>query len=203
MVLFWVVATVSVIGAFGVVTLRQPVHAALSLVGTLLTVAVAYVALQAHFLAAIQVIVYAGAIMVLFLFVIMLLAVQGEASSPTLGWMQPVAWSVAGAVALAIVVSLLAGGRATPTAAEVLAVTGGGNAERIADVLFGPFLLAFHLVGVLLLTGIVAAIGLVQRTAEEAGELHREDVPPLDPAVVAAASPLGGVAASSGRGGAA
>ena len=76
MVTFVILAAIMLIGAGGVITLRQPVHAALSLVGTLLTLAVAYVTLQAHFLAAVQVIVYAGAIMVLFLVVIMLLNVE-------------------------------------------------------------------------------------------------------------------------------
>ena len=64
MLTFIILAVVMTVGAIGVITLRQPVHAALSLVGTLLTLAVTYVTLQAHFLAAIQVIVYAGAIMV-------------------------------------------------------------------------------------------------------------------------------------------
>jgi len=73
MVGFIILALLATLGAIGVVTFRQPVHAALSLVGTLLTLAVTYITLEAHFLGAIQVIVYAGAIMVLFLFVIMLL----------------------------------------------------------------------------------------------------------------------------------
>src|SRR5688500_8506560 len=68
----------ALVGAVGVVVRRNPVHAALSLVLTLFGVAVHFVALQAHFLAAVQVIVYAGAIVVLFLFVIMLLGVDRE-----------------------------------------------------------------------------------------------------------------------------
>src|SRR5215211_3789822 len=73
----FVVASLMVIGgAFGVIAYRHPVHAALSLVLTLFGVAVHFVAMEAHFLAAVQVIVYAGAIVVLFLFVIMLLGVD-------------------------------------------------------------------------------------------------------------------------------
>ena len=71
-----IAALIAIMGAFGVVGLRNPVHNALSLVATLFGVAVLYVAQGAYFLAAIQVIVYAGAIVVLFLFVIMLLGVD-------------------------------------------------------------------------------------------------------------------------------
>src|SRR4051812_2035611 len=75
--LVFIVASMMVIGgAFGVIAYRHPVHAALSLVLTLFGIAVHFVALEAHFLAAVQVIVYAGAIVVLFLFVIMLLGVD-------------------------------------------------------------------------------------------------------------------------------
>src|SRR6187397_3590588 len=75
--LVFVVASAMVLGgAFGVVLYKHPVHAALSLVLTLFGVAVHFVAMEAHFLAAVQVIVYAGAIVVLFLFVIMLLGVD-------------------------------------------------------------------------------------------------------------------------------
>src|SRR3954467_15918173 len=73
---FVVAAAVVIIGALGVVTSRNPVHAALMLVLTLFGIAVLFVAQQAHFLAVVQVIVYAGAIVVLFLFVIMLLGVD-------------------------------------------------------------------------------------------------------------------------------
>ena len=73
---FVVAAAMSVVGALGVVLRRNPVHAALSLVLTLFAVAVLFVAQHAEFLAAVQVIVYAGAIVVLFLFVIMLLGVD-------------------------------------------------------------------------------------------------------------------------------
>src|SRR5687767_16021369 len=75
---FVVAGAIVLAGAFGVVLMRNPVHSALSLVMTLFGVAVLFVAQEAHFLAAVQVIVYAGAIVVLFLFVIMLLGVDRE-----------------------------------------------------------------------------------------------------------------------------
>ena len=75
-VVFFIAAGVTLAGACGVVLLKNPVHAALSLVGTLFGVAIHFINLEAYFLAAVQVIVYAGAIVILFLFVIMLLGVD-------------------------------------------------------------------------------------------------------------------------------
>ncbi|MDA0699938.1 MAG: NADH-quinone oxidoreductase subunit J [bacterium] len=169
MVTFVILAVVMIVGALGVVLLRQPVHAALSLVGTLLVLAVTYVALEAHFLAAVQVVVYAGAIMVLFLFVIMLLNVR-DATGPTrplpgLRW-----FAYAGGVVVAASVAAVAFWHSRPAAdpAIVSANLQDGGPAGIADVLFGELLLAFHLVGVLLLTGVVGAVALVQRRAETA-----------------------------------
>ena len=165
MIGFIILAVVMLAGAIGVVTFRQPVHAALSLVGTLLTLAVTYITLQAHFLAAIQVIVYAGAIMVLFLFVIMLLNVGGEEGSSRLPGLRPVAYLVGLLAAAGIAVTAFLDPRQLPSAELVQAALAGGGAERIGESLFGDFLLAFHLVGVLLLTGIIGAVALVQRKA--------------------------------------
>ncbi len=168
MITFVVLALVMLVGALGVVLLRNPVHAALSLVGTLLTLAIAYVVLNASFLAAIQVIVYAGAIMVLFLFVIMLLNVGGEAPAPTQPWIQPAAWAVGIVVVGALAFTILAHPGPALDRGAVAAVLGGSGVEEVADQIFGPFLLSFHLVGALLLTGIVAAVGLVQERASKA-----------------------------------
>jgi len=172
MLVFSVLALVMLIGALGVVLLPDPVHAALSLVGTLLTLAIAYVILNAPFLAAIQVIVYAGAIMVLFLFVIMLLNLGGETQSPTQPWIRPTAWAVAGLTIAAVAVTLTQNPGPALDAAAIAAVFQGSGVEQVADQLFGPFLLSFHLVGVLLLTGIIAAVGLVQQRATETAKVR-------------------------------
>jgi len=167
MVGFIILALILIAGGIGVVVLRQPVHAALSLVATLLALAVTYVTLQAHFLAAIQVIVYAGAILVLFLFVIMLLNVGGETSVDRVTWLKPAAWIAGGITVAGVVVIAFLSRTPLPEAAVVNAALGGGNADRIGEVLFTDYLLAFQLVGVLLLTGVVAAVSLVQRAAPE------------------------------------
>lgn len=170
MVAFFLLATVMIIGALGVITLRQPVHAALSLVATLLTLAVTYVTLQAHFLAAIQVIVYAGAIMVLFLFVIMLLNVQGDKPSLVFNWIQPAAYIAAVIAAFAIVVTALRNPSQMPDMTIVTRALRGGGAAQIGEALFSEFVLAFQLVGVLLLTGIIGAVSLVQRKVVAAAQ---------------------------------
>ena len=182
MLVFGILAAVMLIGAVGVVTLRQPVHAALSLVGTLLTLAIAYVQLHAHFLAAIQVIVYAGAIMVLFLFVIMLLNLRGDEPVQRLPWIRPAAWVVGVAAAGGLAYTVLSNPSTAPSTAEIAAVFQGSGVEGVADQLFGRFVLSFQLVGVLLLTGIVGAVGLVQRKATEAEARKRPQVPmPITP----------------------
>lgn len=166
MVAFFLLATVMIVGALGVITLRQPVHAALALVGTLLTLAVTYVTLHAHFLAAIQVIVYAGAIMVLFLFVIMLLNVQEDSLQATLKWLPPVAYATAVVAAAVITLSAFEHPQQLPDMAVVRAALADGGAQALGETLFSEFVLAFQLVGVLLLTGIIGAVSLVQRRVE-------------------------------------
>ncbi len=168
MATFVVLAVVMVVGALGVVLLKQPVHAALSLVGTLLALAVTYVTLEAHFLAAVQVIVYAGAIMVLFLFVLMLLNVQDAGPRRSLPGLRWAAYAAAVVTATAIAVVAFWDGRPAPDPAIVSLHLQGGSAGGIGDALFGELLLAFHLVGVLLLTGVIGAVALVQRRAESA-----------------------------------
>lgn len=184
MVAFIVLAVLLVAAGVGVVTLRQPVHAALSLVGAILALAAIYVTLEAHFLAAIQVIVYAGAVMVLFLFVIMLLNV-GRTRTASLTWLKPAAW-ITGALSLAAVVAVVfVVQRPLPEFDVINAALRGGNADAVGEALFTDHLLSFHLVGVLLLVGIVGAVALVQQTApqakveQSAGRGKPEDAPEL------------------------
>src|SRR3712207_8091077 len=128
-VVFFIAAAACLGGAFGVILSRNPVHAALSLIGTLFGIAIHFVNLGAHFLAAVQVMVYAGAIVVLFLFVIMLLGVDRE-DDPTvepLRGQRPVA--IALGLALVFLV-LVIGGRADW-------VTGAEGARGLADAQIG------------------------------------------------------------------
>jgi NADH-quinone oxidoreductase subunit J len=167
MLTFIILSVLMIAGALGVITLKQPVHAALSLVATLLTLAITYVTLQAHFLASIQVIVYAGAIMVLFLFVIMLLNIQGEDQKLQFDWMRPTAYGVGLLSLVGIIISIFRNGSEALNMDFVRAALLGGGAAQIGQSLFTEFILAFQLVGVLLLTGIIGAVSLVQRKAEQ------------------------------------
>ncbi len=181
MIGFIILATVLVAGGVGVITLRQPVHAALALVGTILALAVTYVTLQAHFLAAIQVIVYAGAIMVLFLFVIMLLNVSNPFQKSTMPWLKPAAWVAGVLLAVSVGAVGLLMSRPLPDATVVAAALRGGGADAIGEALFSDYLLAFHLVGVLLLTGVIGAVSLVQRAAPETRPISQRQSGSRDP----------------------
>ena len=108
-VTFFLAAIISLAGACGVVFLRNPVHAALSLVATLFGVAIHFINLEAYFVAAVQVIVYAGAIVILFLFVIMLLGVDRAESiktDPIIGQRQIAILAVGGILALGALIGL-------------------------------------------------------------------------------------------------
>jgi NADH-quinone oxidoreductase subunit J len=166
---FFSAAVMMLGGALGVVTLRNPVHAALGLVLTLFGVAVQFVAMEAHFLAAVQVIVYAGAIVVLFLFVIMLLGVD-QAMDVSVGNLQ-VQRPLAAVMGVGLVALLVA---AFVRAEDALVVNEGtgidvavdqethdANIRQLADSLFGDHVFAFQLTSVLL---IVAVVGTVLMT---------------------------------------
>ncbi len=152
-------------GAIGVVVARNPVHAALMLVQTLFGVAILFVAQGAHFLAAVQVIVYAGAIVVLFLFVIMLLGVDKEelvAAEPMQS--QAIVAGIVVAITLAELLLLGHGHWATGTKSVVGALEGpGGNVEQLAEVIFTRYLFAFEATSVLLVIAVVAAVALSRR----------------------------------------
>jgi NADH-quinone oxidoreductase subunit J len=154
---------------------RKPVHAALSLVLTLFSVAVFFVMQGAHFLAAVQVIVYAGAIVVLFLFVIMLLGVSREdlLEEPLRG--QRPAAVVVGVVLVSAL--LLVGRSLEPTGAlsQRGPALGGGvsNVEKVARALFTDFLWPFEITSVLLVIAVVGAVVLARRATpvRERGQL--------------------------------
>lgn len=152
-------------GAIGVVIARNPVHAALLLVQTLFGVAVLFVAQGAHFLAAVQVIVYAGAIVVLFLFVIMLLGVDKEEAvrAEPLKNQLPVGGLLV-AITLAELVFMGRKNWATGAHSVVGKLQGpGGNVEQLAEVIFTRYLFAFEATSVLLIIAVVAAVALARR----------------------------------------
>lgn len=175
---FVIAGAATLAGALGVIVYRNPVHAALSLVMTLFAVAVLFVAQEAHFLAAVQVIVYAGAIVVLFLFVIMLLGVDQseDIATETLPAQRPLAALTAGLVLLEVLFlarSEWATGQpsvAGPAAGE------GSNVARIAESLFTRYILAFEVTSILLVIAVVGAVVLARRSPSSGVATGGDDV---------------------------
>jgi NADH-quinone oxidoreductase subunit J len=180
---FFVGAAVILIGAIGVVVARHPVHSALLLVQTLFGVAVLFVNLDAHFLAAVQVIVYAGAIVILFLFVLMLLGVDRAEDlgiEPIAGQrpLAAVAWAGTLAMLLTTVVVTLDGLTGRSSSTGTMTVDADGNeiadVERLGQFLFTDYAFAFEITGLLLTIAVVGAVALSRRSsaAEIAEELE-------------------------------
>ena len=190
---FILFAVAALVGSAGVVLARRPVHAALFLVLTLFCMAVFFVMQSADFVAAVQVIVYAGAVVVLFLFVIMLLGVESE---DILEEPLPAQRPLAVVVGLAMISGLLlVAGALQPTGAATQRgqVTGGdlSNVEKVARSLFTNFLWPFEVTSILLVLAVVGSIVLARRggpgsvaTAEPNVMAGDQDVPAEDrPAV--------------------
>ena len=163
-IVFVVGGLICLAGAAGVILSKNPVHAALSLVGTLFGVAVLFVAQEAEFLAAVQVIVYAGAIVVMFLFVIMLLGVDRTVDAeadPLPG--QRVGGIVAGVALAAGLIGIVAYGTITGAPSANGAVQADvPNIEQLARVLFTDYLWAFEITSVLLVIAVVGAVSLAR-----------------------------------------
>jgi NADH-quinone oxidoreductase subunit J len=159
-------ATASVIFALAVVLAKSPVRSALALVVVMSLLAVFFAFLQAHLLAALQIIVYAGAVMVLFLFVITLLNLEsdhGIGEKPRLTAMGFTAGAiVAGGLALAMARATVPGGDVLPE--------GFGTTAVLARQMFGRYLVAFELTSLLLLVAVVGSVVLAKRTAAENAE---------------------------------
>ena len=155
LVVFVLAAAGALTGGIGVIASRQPVRSALSLLLVLGSLAVMYLLLAAQFIAALQVIIYAGAIVVLFLFVIMLLhARSGEGRVEKLRWQRPISLVLAGAFLAALGYAL----RLAAPGSAVEVEPGFGTAQSVGRALFTTYLLPFEVASVVLLVGIMAAV---------------------------------------------
>jgi NADH-quinone oxidoreductase subunit J len=164
-VVFWVFAPISIASAIGMLLMRNAVHAALFLVVNFFCLAVFYLLLDAPFLFAVQIIVYAGAIMVLFLFVIMLLGVdRGDDLRERLVAQRPLAIALALGFVVEIVVAVRAGiGFSTRAGPGFDVVNEPGNPQAVARTLFRDYFLPFEVTSVLLIIAAVAAMVIGQR----------------------------------------
>jgi NADH-quinone oxidoreductase subunit J len=168
LVLFWVFAPISVASGIAMLLMRNAVHAALFLVVNFFCLAIFYLILGASFLFAVQIIVYAGAIMVLFLFVIMLLGVDRteDLRERRLVAQRPIAIILGAGVVLEVFFAVRAGigfSRQFPPGFD--AVNEGGNTQALANVLFRDYFFPFEVTSVLLIIAAIAAMVLAQRKA--------------------------------------
>jgi len=163
--LFWLFALLSVATAFVVVTARNPLHGALALIGSFFGIAGIYTLLRAHLLAALQILVYAGAVMVLFVFVIMLLNLKDdELGAPRVTVMKLLGGGGFGIAGLALVTRVLWKIRTGGEPGAIVPVNdfatspGFGTVGEVGKVVYTQFTLPFEVASVLLLVAIVAAV---------------------------------------------
>ncbi|MEU0679296.1 MULTISPECIES: NADH-quinone oxidoreductase subunit J [Streptomyces] len=170
---FWILGTVAVIGALCTVFMRRAVHSALCLAGTMIVLAVFYLANGAYFLGVVQIVVYTGAIMMLFLFVVMLVGVTAADSLKE---------TIKGQRWLALLCGLgfgilLVGGIGNASLSEFSGVgeaNAGGNVQGLASLMFTRYVFAFEITGALLITAAVGAMVLTHRERTERARTQRE-----------------------------
>ena len=170
---FWVFGAIAVAGAIGVVAAPKAVYAAMFLATTMISLAAIYMAQDAPFLGVVQIVVYTGAVMMLFLFVLMLIGVDSA---------QSLVETIRGQRFAAIAASLgfgllLAAGVGTMTTSRFTGLTqanAGGNVEGLADLIFARYLWAFELTSALLITAALGAMVLAHRERFQPRRTQRE-----------------------------
>ncbi|MER0480764.1 NADH-quinone oxidoreductase subunit J [Streptomyces sp. Edi2] len=170
---FWILGIVAVSGALCTILMKRAVHSALSLAGTMIVLAVFYLANGAYFLGVVQIVVYTGAIMMLFLFVVMLVGVTAADSlKETLKGQR---WLAAG-LGIGFGILLIAGiGNASLKEFDGLGeANAGGNVQGLAALIFTKYVFAFEITGALLITAAVGAMVLTHRERTERARTQRE-----------------------------
>ena len=157
--LFYIAGAVAVIATVAVILQTNIVHALIYLILSLLAVAVCFYVLGAPFAAVLEAIVYAGAIMVLFLFVIMMLNMGQQSLDQERSWMGPKVWIVPSLLASVLLAQLLA---VLSQYDQELALTT-VDVMQVSALLFGPYVLAVELASILLLAGLVSAYHLAKK----------------------------------------
>lgn len=166
MIFFYFVAAVTIGGAAGVVISPNPLYSILSLIAAFLGLAGLYLSLSAEFIAAVQVIVYAGAIMVLFLFVVMLLDLGRDERKTLQLPVQKLFGTVVGLAIFAVLLNVIVSESILPSIKGIYPVERVnelGNTQVVGKLLFTEYLLPFQAMGVLLFVGIVGAVVLARR----------------------------------------
>jgi NADH-quinone oxidoreductase subunit J len=165
---FFIFSFIAILMALGTITARNPVYSVLCLILTFFALSGHYVLLNAQFIAVVNLIVYAGAIMVLFLFVLMLLNLN-KATEAT----KPVLWQISGAIAAGLILVTLAGAlrgasdfmmKGGPEAAGI------GLVKNLGKMLFSDFVLPFEISSILFLAAMVGSVYIGKREKQEEGE---------------------------------
>ncbi len=171
--LFWIVAIISVAGALGLVFARKAVHGALSVAVTMIGLGVLYIALNAPFLGVVQIVVYTGAIMMVFLFVIMIVGVDASDSRiETIRGQRGAA--LFGGAALGLLLVVVIGRAALPNDTGLDGAQPDGNISAIADAIFTHYVWAFEVASALLITAALGAMLLAHRERIERRPTQRE-----------------------------
>ena len=164
LIAFYIAAAVAVLATIVAITRHNAVHALLYLIVSLLAVAIVFYIVGAPFIAALELIIYAGAIMVLFLFVIMTLNIGEHATEVETAWLQPGVWAWPSALATILMVELIyVAAQAARPAGPMHVVT----PKEIGISLFGPYAIGVELTSLLLMSGLVGAYHLGRRAYRE------------------------------------
>ncbi|MGZ5286721.1 MAG: NADH-quinone oxidoreductase subunit J family protein [Flavisolibacter sp.] len=153
-ILFWILSVVALVSALLVITSKNPVYSVLSLIVTFFCISGHYILLNAQFLAIVNIIVYAGAIMVLFLFVIMLMNLNKDTEPQKNKWLK-LAGAVAGGVLLLVMVAAL---RSTEERMTQLGTGDIGLIQNLGKVLFTDYVVPFEIASILFLSAMVGAV---------------------------------------------
>ena len=178
-IVFWVTAIFAVTGAIGMVVSRKAVHSALWVAFTMINIAVQYFSLEAVFLGTTQVVVYTGAVMMLFLFVLMIVGVDSSDSLiETIKGQRLVASLFGVAFGGLLIAGITATGRIAARGLTGVNNYSGGNVQSLAQLIFGRYLLAFEVTSALLITAAMGAMVLAHRERihprKTQAELQRE-----------------------------
>ena len=167
-VLFWIMGPLAVIAALGMLLVKKAVHSALLLAWVMITLAFFYIAQGALFLGIVQIVVYTGAVMMLFLFILMLVGVDASDSlTETIRGLRPIA--ITAAIGFGgLMVSLIARATLGRESVGLDAANAGGNVEGLAYQLFSTYVFPFEVVSALLITAAMGAMVLAH---------HKRDVP--------------------------
>lgn len=172
--MFWVLAPLSVIAALGMLLVKKAVHSALLLAWVMISLAIFYIAQDALFLGIVQIVVYTGAVMMLFLFILMLVGVDASDSlTETISGLRPIA--ITAAVGFGgLFVSLIGRASLGRDAVGLTAANANGNVEGLAQQLFSTYVWPFEVVSALLITAALGAMVLAHHQRSVARPTQRE-----------------------------